>query len=91
VHPRDGIGTFNRLMLYRLQVQKAEGGSSARVALFDGKTLNGWTVLKCEATVDNGDILIVAGNGLVQTEKKYGDFVLEFEWTGACRSGIIPP
>ena len=57
-----------------------ESDKSARVALFDGKTLNGWTVLKCEATVDNGDILIVAGNGLVQTEKKYGDFVLEFEW-----------
>ena len=61
--------------------QKAgAGGRSARVALFDGKTLNGWTVLNCEAAVDNGDILIVAGNGLVQTEKKYRDFVLEFEW-----------
>ncbi len=60
--------------------KKAEEGSSPRVALFDGKTLAGWTVLNCEATVDNGDILIVAGNGLVQTEKKYGDFVLEFEW-----------
>ena len=53
---------------------------SARVALFDGKTLDGWTLLKCEATVDEGDILIVAGNGLIQTEKQYGDFVLEFEW-----------
>jgi hypothetical protein len=49
-------------------------------ALFDGKTLDGWTVLKCEAAVDDGDILIVAGNGLVQTEKKYGDFILDFEW-----------
>ena len=58
----------------------ANQSKSARVALFDGKTLTGWTVLKCEATVDNGEILIVAGNGLVQTEKKYGDFVLEFEW-----------
>ncbi len=58
------------------------GGTSgsSRVSLFDGKTLSGWTVLKCEATVDNGDILIVAGNGLVQTEKKYRDFILEFEW-----------
>jgi len=58
------------------------GGSSSskRVALFDGKTLNGWTVLKCEATVDNGDILLVAGNGLVQTEKEYGNFILEFDW-----------
>jgi len=56
-----------------------EGGGK-RVALFDGKTLDGWTIIKCEATVDDGDILITAGNGLIQTEKKYGDFVLEFEW-----------
>jgi hypothetical protein len=55
-------------------------GDSARVSLFDGKTLNGWTILKCEATVDNGDILIVAGNGLIQSERKYRDFVLEFDW-----------
>ena len=56
------------------------GPGSKRVALFDGKTLNGWTVIKCEAVVDDGEILLVAGNGLVQTEKKYGDFILEFEW-----------
>ena len=55
-----------------------EGGNK-RVALFDGKTLNGWTVITCEATVDDGDILLVAGNGLIQTEKKYGNFILEFE------------
>ncbi|MBP7049703.1 MAG: hypothetical protein KBE65_01670 [Phycisphaerae bacterium] len=24
--------------------------------------------------------MIVGGNGLVQTEKKYADFVLEYEW-----------
>ena len=48
--------------------------------MFDGKTLNGWTIIKCEAMVDNADILITAGNGLIQTEKKYGDFILEFEW-----------
>lgn len=51
-----------------------------RTSLFDGKTLDGWSVLTCEAKVDQGEILIVAGNGLVQTEKKYGDFILEFEW-----------
>jgi hypothetical protein len=56
-----------------------ESGSK-RVALFDGKTLNGWTVIKCKAVVNDGDILLVSGNGLVQTEKKYGDFILEFEW-----------
>ncbi|NLH42148.1 MAG: DUF1080 domain-containing protein, partial [Planctomycetes bacterium] len=60
--------------------RKAGKDDSGRVSLFDGKTLTGWTVLNCEAAVDNGDILIVGGNGLVQTEKKYRDFVLEFEW-----------
>ncbi|MFH1716877.1 MAG: DUF1080 domain-containing protein [Planctomycetota bacterium] len=50
------------------------------VALFDGKTLNGWTLVTCEAEVDGGEILLKAGNGLVQTEKKYGDFILEFDW-----------
>ena len=51
-----------------------------RVALFDGKTLNGWTVVTCEAEVDGGDILLKAGNGHVETEKKYGDFIFEFDW-----------
>jgi hypothetical protein len=51
-----------------------------RTALFDGKTLDGWTVIKCQAEVNEGDILLVSGNGLVQTEKKYGDFILEFDW-----------
>ena len=51
-----------------------------RVSLFDGNSLDGWIVIKCEAAVDDGDILIVAGNGLIQTEKKYGDFILDFEW-----------
>ncbi len=55
-----------------------DGGKGT--ALFDGKTLDGWTVLKCEATVDDGEILIQEGNGLIQTEQQYGDFALEFEW-----------
>jgi hypothetical protein len=51
-----------------------------RVALFDGKNLDAWAVLKCEAVVDQGEILIKAGNGLVQTRKKYSDFIIEYEW-----------
>lgn len=51
-----------------------------RVALFDGKNLDAWDVLKCEAVVDNGEILIKAGNGLVQSKKKYGNFIFEYEW-----------
>jgi hypothetical protein len=48
--------------------------------LFDGKTLNGWKVIGCEAVVEDGAILVKSGNGLVQTEKQYGDFILEVDW-----------
>lgn len=50
------------------------------VSLFDGKTLDGWDVLTCEATVQDGCIFLKAGNGLVQTKKQYGDFTIEYEW-----------
>jgi len=63
-------------------IGKKPGPAAAgkRVSLFDGKTLKGWDVLKCEAEVSDGDILITAGNGLVQTKGKYKDFILEFDW-----------
>ncbi len=54
--------------------------AGTREPLFNGTTLEGWTVLKCEAAVDQGDILLQSGNGLLQTEKMYADFALEFEW-----------
>ncbi len=60
--------------------QASESAESKRVALFDGKTMDGWTVINCEAIVDNGDILLKEGNGLVQTQEQYGNFILEFEW-----------
>jgi hypothetical protein len=50
------------------------------VDLFNGKDLTGWNVIGCEAVVQDGAILIKAGNGLVQTERRYGDFVLELDW-----------
>lgn len=49
------------------------------MALFDGKSLDGWTVT-CDAVVDQGEIFIRDGNGLVQLPGKFGDFVLELEW-----------
>ncbi|RIK76195.1 MAG: hypothetical protein DCC68_19845 [Planctomycetota bacterium] len=48
--------------------------------LFDGKTLDGWTVTDCQATVeDGGALLLKEGNGMVRTNAKYADFVLEWE------------
>lgn len=55
-----------------------EAGKS--VEIFNGKDLTGWTVTGCEAEVVDGAILIKSGNGLVQTQKQYADFVLEVEW-----------
>lgn len=60
-------------------LQAAENGG-AWVSLFDGKTLNGWQVTGCEAVVQDGAILLKAGNGLVRSQKAYRDFVLEIEW-----------
>jgi len=61
-------------------VTQAAEPTGKRVCLFDGKTLTGWTLLTCEAEVDNGDLFIKAGNGLVQSARKYRDFVLELDW-----------
>ncbi|MCY3017601.1 MAG: DUF1080 domain-containing protein [Planctomycetota bacterium] len=59
---------------------KAADKGKEPVSLFDGKTLNGWKVTGCEATVEDGNIFLKAGNGMVRTEKVYKDFVLEVEW-----------
>jgi hypothetical protein len=57
-----------------------EASPGARKSLFDGKTLAGWTLRTCEAAVDQGEILLQSGNGLVISTEKYADFILEFEW-----------
>ena len=50
------------------------------VSLFDGKSLDGWKVEKCEVEVQDGCIFLKGGNGWMHLEKQYGDFVLELEW-----------
>ena len=69
------------------------------VSLFDGKTLDGWKVENCQATVKDGCIFLEAGNGWVRTDKQYRDFVLELQWKAvkpdAYDSGVyiraVPP
>ena len=51
-----------------------------KTSLFDGKTLNGWQVRGCEIEVSEGSILIKAGNGLLRSNARYGDFILDLEW-----------
>ncbi len=50
------------------------------VSLFDGKTLQGWKAITCEAEVVDGAILLKAGNGILLADKQYGDFIFECDW-----------
>jgi hypothetical protein len=58
----------------------AEDSKGSTVPLFNGKDLSGWHVTRCEAVVEDGAIFLKSGNGLVRTDHRYGDFVLELEW-----------
>ncbi len=58
----------------------ADGPGGFAYSLFDGKTLDGWQVTGCEAVVQDGCILLKDGNGLVRSNHRYADFVLELEW-----------
>jgi hypothetical protein len=50
-------------------------------SLFDGKTLNGWTVENgCEVGVEDGCILLKEGNGWLRSDHTYADFHLHVEW-----------
>lgn len=67
-------------LLLSVTLLTSASAQNNRVSLFNEKNLDGWTVLKCEAEVQGGNIFIKGGNGLVQSAKKYQNFVLEYEW-----------
>jgi hypothetical protein len=49
--------------------------------IFDGKTLTGWTIRdKAEAAVVDGTIRLTNGSGSLESDGKYGDFVLQLEY-----------
>ncbi len=49
-------------------------------SLFDGKTLERWKAVTCDAEVVDGAILLKAGNGFLLADKEYGDFIFECDW-----------
>lgn len=54
---------------------------SGFVSLFDGKSLTGWTGSLEGYSVEDGNLVCVAGGkGNLQTEKEYSDFVMRFEF-----------
>ncbi|MCA9071388.1 MAG: DUF1080 domain-containing protein [Planctomycetaceae bacterium] len=51
------------------------------VSLFDGESLNGWTAEnEAVAEVQNGELLLKAGDGWLRSDHTYGDFKLHVEW-----------
>lgn len=62
----------------------AAGATAAETAytasLFDGRTLDGWVVTDCDVGVEDGSLVLKAGEGLVRSHHRYGDFVLELDW-----------
>lgn len=58
----------------------ADERSGYTSSLFNGQNLDGWHVTGCEVAVENGSLMLKSGNGLVRTDRRYGDFVLELEW-----------
>ena len=57
-----------------------EGADAAgfQSSLFDGETLNGWTIENdCAAEVQNGMLLLKSGNGWLRSDLSYTDFVLK--------------
>lgn len=59
-------------------------GEAGFVPLFDGKTLNGWTLVRGRGpgyVVENGTIVCPKeGGGNLYTEKEYANFILRLEW-----------
>lgn len=52
-----------------------------RYSLFDGKTLHGWTAENgAVAEVEEGAILLKAGDGWLRSDHTYRDFKLHVEW-----------
>src|SRR5687767_10152284 len=74
------------LASYALSAATSCAADTGFVALFDGKTLEGWEQHsgKAEYRVEDGVIVgktvTGTGNSFLCTKKKYGDFVFEFEF-----------
>ncbi len=54
--------------------------AESRVQVFNGKNLDGWQVLNCEADVEDGCMVLKDGNGLIYLNDRYDDYILEFKW-----------
>ncbi|MBE7499158.1 MAG: DUF1080 domain-containing protein [Verrucomicrobiales bacterium] len=62
-------------------VSRAAESEGPWISLFNGKDLTGWVkVHDIECEVKDGNLRILKGMGWLRTERRFRDFVLEFEW-----------
>lgn len=63
------------------QCDRATAGDGYTYPLFDGKSLDGWTIENgCEATAEDGTIRLTGGNGWLRSDYTYADFQWHVEW-----------
>ena len=51
-----------------------------RTSLFNGQNLDGWHVTGCKAAAEEGNLVILEGDGFVRSDHRYTDFILELDW-----------
>jgi hypothetical protein len=72
---------FTRSLLGVLLTISSVSAAGFSYPLFDGKTLDGWTIENdCQADVNKGTIRLLEGNGWLRSDHAYGDFLLHVEW-----------
>ncbi len=74
------LATFAACTLLAATASHASAAEGYRAALFNGHDLDGWQVTGCDAGVDDGLLVLRSGDGLVRTNDRHGDFVLELDW-----------
>lgn len=74
---------WGTLIFATVAADKVAGADAAgfTVELFDGKSLDGWTIEgDCAAEVRDGAIVATSGNGWLRSDLVYADFELRLEW-----------
>ncbi len=66
--------------LVSLAASSVVAGEGFRTQLFNGHDLDGWQVTGCDVAVEDGALVLKAGDGFVRTNERHADFVLELDW-----------
>jgi hypothetical protein len=58
----------------------ADDAKGFRTSLFNGQDLQGWKAITCDVTVEGGNLVLTGGDGMLRSEHRYRDFILELEY-----------